>query len=99
MSVAKKSKKRVLQGMVISDRMDKTVMVLVERTVRDPKYKKYIKKRKKFMVHDERNECKVGDKVEIIECKPLSKHKHFSVSRILGRGEILTEEVAGNDSK
>ena len=108
MASGKKAKKKVLQGKVVSDRMDKTVMVLVERTVRDPKYKKYIRKRKKFMAHDEKNECHIGDRVEIVESRPLSRHKRFQVSRILARAEIVAEvvpqragalEVAPDDTK
>lgn len=91
MSSQKKTRKKILQGVVISDKMDKTIQVLVERTVQDPKYKKYVKKRKKFMAHDEKNECRVGDLVEIIESRPLSRHKHFTLNRILKRGEIPME--------
>ena len=98
MAGIQKSKKKVLQGIVVRDQMNKTIMVLVERTVRDPQYKKYLKKRKKIMAHDEKNQCRIGDQVEIIECRPLSRHKHFQLSRILKRGEILAEEVAENDT-
>jgi|YelNatPaOPRAMG01_1025707.scaffolds.fasta_scaffold379296_1 small subunit ribosomal protein S17 len=101
MTSVEKSRKKVLQGIVISDRMDKTVKVLVERMVKDPKYKKYQKRRRKIMAHDESNKCHTGDLVEIIECRPLSRHKHFEVSRILKSGQILVgeEAVAENDSK
>jgi len=68
-----------LKGIVISDAMDKTVVVLVDRYIKHPKYKKYIKKRKKYKVHDEKNEYKKGDKVIIQECRPISKDKHFKV--------------------
>lgn len=59
--------------------MDKTIVILVDRYVRHPKYKKYIKKRKKYKVHDEKNEYKKGDRVIIQECRPISKDKHFKV--------------------
>ena len=68
-----------LKGVVVSDSMDKTVVVLVSRHVKHPKYKKYIIKSKKFKVHDEKNEYKKGDKVIIQECRPISKDKHWRV--------------------
>ncbi len=74
-------KRKRYKGIVVSDKMDKTVVVMVERLVQHPLYKKYIKKRKKFYAHDENNECKVGDKVEIEETRPLSKLKRFRVVR------------------
>ena len=71
--------RRVLQGTVVSDKMDKTVTVLVERRVMHPVYKKYIKQSKKYAAHDEANACKIGDTVRIRECRPLSKNKRFEV--------------------
>ena len=65
--------KRILQGVVVSDKMDKTVVVQVERRVMHPVYKKYIKSSKKYHAHDENNACKVGDVVRIQECRPISK--------------------------
>jgi small subunit ribosomal protein S17 len=67
--------------------MDKTVVVLVERLVKHPKYKKYLKVRKKFKAHDERNACNVGDRVEIIETRPLSREKRWAVVSILKKAE------------
>ena len=72
-------------GVVVSDKMDKTVVVQVERLVKHPKYKKYIRKRRKFKAHDEKNECKIGDRVLIWETKPLSKDKRWRVKEILER--------------
>lgn len=69
--------RRVLQGTVVSDKADKTVTVLVERRVRHPIYKKYIRKSKKYAAHDETNSRKVGDVVSIIECAPISKSKRW----------------------
>ena len=72
--------KRILQGVVVSDKMDKTVVVQVERRVMHPVYKKYIKSSKKYHAHDENNACKVGDVVRIQECRPISKtlqHRPF----------------------
>jgi small subunit ribosomal protein S17 len=71
--------KRVLQGVVVSDKADKTIVVLVERRVRHPIYKKFIRRSKRYMAHDESNGCKVGDTVSIQECRPLSRRKHWEV--------------------
>jgi small subunit ribosomal protein S17 len=68
-----------LKGIVVSDAMNKTIVVLVNRYVKHPKYKKYIKRSKKYKVHDEENKYKKGDKVLIQETRPLSKDKHFIV--------------------
>jgi len=69
--------RRILEGEVVSDKMNKTITVLVERRYRHPVYKKYIRKSKKFTAHDENNTFKVGDRVEIIECRPISKNKRW----------------------
>lgn len=71
--------KRVLQGVVVSDKQDKTVVVKVERRVRHPLYKKFIKRSKKYSAHDEKNICKVGDIVRIQECSPISKNKTWEL--------------------
>ena len=71
--------KRVLQGVVVSDKMDKTVTVKVERKVMHPIYKKFIRRSKKYAAHDEANQCKIGDVVRIRECRPLSKRKSWEV--------------------
>ena len=71
--------RRVLQGEVVSDKSDKTVVVKVERTYKHPLYKKYIKKDKKYSAHDENNKFKIGDVVQIRECAPKSKTKTFEV--------------------
>ena len=71
--------KRVLTGRVISDKMDKTVTVLVERRVMHPLYKKFIRRSKKYAAHDEANACKEGDVVQIEECPPISKRKAWLV--------------------
>ena len=70
-------------GVVISDAMDKSVVVSVERTVLDPTYKKYIRRKSRFMAHDEANECKVGDTVRIRECRPLSRRKRWRVEEVV----------------
>ena len=71
--------KRVLTGRVVSDKMDKTVTVLVERRVMHPLYKKFIRRSKKYAAHDEGNVCKEGDTVQIEECPPISKRKAWLV--------------------
>jgi len=73
------------EGVVISDAMDKTVVVEVRRLVMDRMYGKYMKARSRFMAHDEKNECKVGDRVRIQESRPLSRHKRWVVKEILER--------------
>ena len=71
--------KRILQGVVVSDAMDKTIVVRVERRVMHPVYKKFIRRSKKYSAHDETNSCKVGDVVRIEECRPISKNKCWMV--------------------
>lgn len=71
--------KRILQGTVITASSDKTIVVKVERRVRHPLYKKTIKRSNNFHAHDEKNDYKVGDQVRIIECKPISKKKSWSI--------------------
>ncbi len=78
-----RGKKRQLLGTVESDKMNKTVVVLVERLVKHSLYEKYIKRHAKFSAHDENNDCKIGDKVLITESRPLSKTKKFRVSKIV----------------
>lgn len=68
-----------IKGIVVSDAMQKTVVVLAERYVQHPKYKKYMKRSKKYKAHDEKGEYKKGDTVIIEECAPISKDKHFKV--------------------
>jgi len=75
----KENKGNVLKGVVISDKMDKTVVVSVSRFIKHPKYGKYYKVNKKYKAHDEENKCKMGDKVEITETRPISKDKKFKI--------------------
>ena len=79
----KRGMRRTLEGMVVSDKLDKTVVVRVERLVKDPRYKKYVRRYTKFMAHDEANECGLGDRVQIIEHRPLSKRKRWKVQATL----------------
>jgi small subunit ribosomal protein S17 len=82
---AEKRRRLEKDGIVISDKMDKTAVVEVERLVMDPLYGKYLKRRSRFMAHDEKNECKIGDRVRIQESRPLSRHKRWVVKEILER--------------
>jgi small subunit ribosomal protein S17 len=75
--------RRQLVGMVLSNKMDKTVTVRVERTVMHPVYKKFIRRRAKFAAHDDQNACSIGDRVLITESRPLSKSKRWRVSQII----------------
>ena len=76
---------KTLTGVVVSDKMDKTVVVQVERLVKHPVYKKYVRRRNRFAAHDELNECRVGDTVLIRQSRPLSRHKRWRVSKVLER--------------
>jgi small subunit ribosomal protein S17 len=80
-------------GVVVSDRMQKTVVVTVERTVMHPKYKKFRRRRTKLKAHDEQNQCHIGDRVLIVECRPLSRDKRWRVSKILERAQATAEEL------
>ncbi len=79
----KQGKKRQVIGTVVTDKMDKTIVVLVETLVKHRLYQKYIKRRTKFKAHDKDNACRVGDKVLITESRPLSKTKKWRVSRVV----------------
>jgi len=76
-------------GRVVSNKMDKTIVVAVETTISHPVYKRTVKQTKKFKAHDEENKCKTGDRVRIMETRPLSKDKRWRVIEILERAEIL----------
>ena len=82
-AMKKRGMKRQLVGTVVSDKMDKTITVQVERLVKHRLYKKFIKRQNKFSVHDESNACQVGDKVMITESRPLSRMKRWRVSEIV----------------
>jgi small subunit ribosomal protein S17 len=77
------SRKRKLVGVVVSNKMDKSIVVQVDRLVKHPLYKKYLKRKSKFYAHDHDNNCRIGDKVLIMECRPLSKQKRWRLIEIL----------------
>ena len=87
--------RRVLTGRVTSDKMDKTVTVLVDRRVMHPLYKKFIRRSKKYAAHDEENACKIGDTVRIEECKPISKRKTWTVVERNGQAMTAAAEPEG----
>ena len=89
-SAATRGRRRVLQGQVISDRMDKTITVRVERVFRHPKYEKFIRRHKSYHAHDEQGAAKVGDTVEIVECRPTSKIKRWRLASVVERA-VLTD--------
>lgn len=82
-----RGQRKIRTGRVVSDRMNKTVVVQIERLVRHPLYRKYIRRRGKLYAHDEKNECKVGDTVKVIESRPLSKLKCWRVLEIVARAD------------
>ena len=86
--------KRILEGNVVSDKMDKTVTVLVERRYKHPMYKKYVKRTDKYAAHDESNAFGVGDRVQIEECRPISKRKTWKVVTPASQGTAPKMETA-----
>jgi small subunit ribosomal protein S17 len=80
-------------GVVVRRSGDKTIIVEVERFVMHPKYKKFLRKRKNFHVHDEKNTCELGDKVKIVETRPISKLKSWKLAEIVARGLIIDKGI------
>ena len=78
--------RKTIVGTVISDRMDKTVVVLAQRLVKHPLYQKYIRKKARYKAHDEKNICHLGDRVLLMETRPLSREKRWRVKEIIERG-------------
>ena len=83
----KKSGKKEFVGIVRSDKMDKTIVISVETTTLHPLYKKYVVRSKKLKAHDEKNDAKIGDRVKVIECRPVSKEKCWRLESILERAK------------
>jgi small subunit ribosomal protein S17 len=82
-------------GVVVSDKMAKTVVVSIERTVTHPRYKKILRRRSRVKAHDETNQCQVGDRVLLVECRPLSRDKRWRVSKVLEKAKSGTEATVG----
>ena len=86
-AIAVKSRKKEFVGIVKSDKMEKTIVVSIETLALHPLYKKYIKRVKKVKAHDEKNEAKIGDRVRVIECRPISKEKCWKLVEIIERAK------------
>ena len=84
-----RNSRKVLRGTVVSDKMDKTIVVEIETTKSHPLYGRRVKYTKKYKAHDENNEAKIGDVVEVMETRPLSKDKHFRLVKIVEKAVIL----------
>lgn len=82
-------RKRELVGTVVSNKMDKTCVVQVTRRFRHTKYKKYVNERRRYKAHDERNEAQVGDRVMIVECRPISRDKRWRLQSVLEKAEAV----------
>ena len=85
--MGERGNKRTIKGVVISDKMDKTIVVKAERLVKHSVFHKYVRRHMKYKVHDEQNQCKVGDTVLIIEARPLSKEKRWRMLEIMERAK------------
>jgi small subunit ribosomal protein S17 len=90
-------RRKVRTGQVVSDRMNKTVVVVVETSRHHPFYKKLVKHNKKYKAHDENDACKIGDKVKIMETRPLSKEKRWRVVEIISKREVAEAEPEVNN--
>lgn len=82
-----RNKRKVREGWVISNRMDKTIVVAVERRFRHPRYEKIIRRTSKLYAHDDKNECRIGDKVKVMESRPLSKLKRWRLVQVLEKAK------------
>ncbi len=92
--------RRKIVGVVVRDKMDKSVVIEVEKFLKHPRYHKYLKMKKRYKAHDETNVCKVGDRVLLVETRPLSKDKRWLVKEIIKREEpvMVREEVVKDDT-
>ncbi len=79
--------RKIRQGIVVSDKMDQSILVRVDRTMRHPLYKKIIRRSNKYMAHDQENKCQVGDVVRIMECRPISRHKRWRLMEVVTKAE------------
>jgi small subunit ribosomal protein S17 len=82
-----RGRRKLRVGKVVSDKMDKTVVVVIERLVKHPEYKRYVRRRSRFKVHDEKNECKEGDTIRFMETRPLSKEKRWRFVEFVERAK------------
>ena len=86
--MADRGSRKKLEGTVVSSSMDKTALILVERLTKHRTYKKYLRRRSKYMAHDPKNLCRIGDKVRIIESRPISKNKRWQVLDVIEKGSV-----------
>ncbi len=94
----RETRRQTIIGTVVSDKMDKTVVIEVERTMQHPRYKKFIRSRKKYKAHDENNECRLGDVVKIMGTRPISKDKTWRVAEIMKRRYVSTAQIQEVDA-
>ena len=92
---ATRNQRRTIEGTVVSDKMQKTITVLVERTFRHAKYAKFVREQKRYHAHDEKGEARVGDRVELRSCRPLSRLKRWSLVRVIERAAMVDPVDAG----
>jgi small subunit ribosomal protein S17 len=85
---AERGRRKLREGVVVGDKMQKTIVVAVDRQVQHAKYKKFVRARKTYKVHDEKNECKIGDRVRIQETRPLSRDKRWRLKLVLERAKV-----------
>ena len=85
--MSERNLRKTRTGIVVSDKMDKTIVVAIEDNVRHPLYKKIVKRTMKLKAHDENNECRVGDRVEVMETRPLAKDKHWRLVQIIEKAK------------
>ena len=92
--------RKKMVGVVVKDKMDKTIVIETERLTKHPKYHKYLQRKKRYKAHDEENRCKVGDKVMVIETRPTSKDKRWLVKDVIKKEEpiLVQEGVEGDDT-
>lgn len=81
--------RKIRQGVVVSDKMNQSIVVRVDRTVRHPLYKKVLRRSKRYMAHDQENTCQVGDVVRIMECRPVSRNKRWRLMEVVSKSEGL----------
>ena len=94
-----RNRRRGTQGVVVSDKMDKSITVLVERMYKHPKYKKYLRRHTKYHAHDENNEARMGDTVEIVSCRPMSKLKRWRLVNVVERSRLAAAELAASQAE
>lgn len=87
-----RAQRKIRQGVVVSDKMNQSIVVRVDRTLRHPLYKKVIRRSKRYMAHDQENTCHVGDVVRIMECRPISRNKRWRLLEVITKGEGLRRD-------